>query len=66
LKGNKPVTFFVLLTMAIVFNGCASTKPVTKDAGDASSGKVDAAGERTDDSTEVKSDTFPDEAGASR
>ena len=52
--------------MAIALNGCASTKPVTKDAGDASSAKVDAAGERIDGSTEVQSDTFPDEAGASR
>ena len=49
--------------MAIALNGCASTKPVTKDAGDASSAKVDAAGERIDGSTEVQSDTFPDEAG---
>ena len=64
LKRNKSVAFFVLLSLAVALNGCASTKPVAVDAVDASPGKVDATDERTNGSTGVKPETFLDEAGA--
>ncbi len=63
LKRNKSVPIFVVLSIAIALNGCASTKPVAEDA---SPGKVDAVDQRTDGSTERKPDTFSDEAGAAR
>ncbi len=56
----------MLLSLAVALNGCASTKPVAVDAVDASPGKVDATDERTDDSTEVKPETFSDEVDSVR
>ncbi len=52
--------------MGVVLNGCASTKSVADGAGDASSGKVDAADEQTDGSTQIKPATFSDESDAAR
>jgi hypothetical protein len=66
LKRNKSVAFFVLLSLAVALNGCASTKPVAVDAVDASPGKVDATDKRTDGSTEVKPETFSDEVDSVR
>jgi hypothetical protein len=66
LRKNRSVRYFVLLGMAIVLNGCASTKPVAEDAVDELPHKVDAVDERTDGLTEAKPGTFSDEAGASR
>jgi len=54
----------LVLCMAVALNGCASTKPAVVDAADASLAIVDAVDERTNGSTEVKPETFLDEAGA--
>ncbi len=56
----------MLLSMAVVLNACASTKPVADDAVDVSPGKIDAVDQRTDGSTEIKPESSSDEADAAR